>query len=83
MHSEWQKMLAGELYNPLDPELVLARDRARNLCKDLNDTREAEQEQRRRILSDLLSAGGDDVWMQPPFYCDYGSNIFLGKKMFL
>ena len=48
MRSEQQKMLAGELYDPLDPILVHARDRARDLCLDLNATREAEQEERRR-----------------------------------
>jgi acetyltransferase-like isoleucine patch superfamily enzyme len=36
----------------------------------------------RRILIDLFSAGGDSVGMQPPFYCDYGSNFELGKRVF-
>ena len=82
MRSEREKMLAGELYNPLDPELVRARDRARDLCQDLNATREAEHERRRGILRDLFGKGGDTVWMQPPFYCDYGSNIELGERVF-
>jgi len=82
MPTERQQMLAGELYNALDPELVVARDRARDLCQDLNATRERDREERRRILQELLGAGGDDVWMQPPFYCDYGINILLGKKCF-
>jgi maltose O-acetyltransferase len=82
VRSERDKMLAGELYDPLDPELVLARSRARDLCRDLNATREDRQEDRRRILQALLGAGGVDVWMQPPFFCDYGSNIRLGKKCF-
>ena len=82
MRSEREKMLAGELYDPLDQELVRARDRARDLCQDLNATREAQQEERRRILRELFGAGGEEVWMQPPFFCDYGSNIFLGKKCF-
>jgi maltose O-acetyltransferase len=82
MPTEREKMLAGQLYDPLDPELVRARDRARDLCQELNATREAQQEERRRILRELFGAGGDDVWMQPPFFCDYGSNILLGKKCF-
>src|SRR6187455_929922 len=82
MLSEWQKMLGGELYDPLDPELVRARDRARDLCQDLNATREAQQDERRRILRALFGAGGESVWMQPPFYCDYGSNIVLGERVF-
>src|SRR5882724_5103560 len=75
-------MLAGELYAPLDRELVRARDRARDLCQDLNATREAQQYERRRIVRELFGAGGDTVWMQPPFFCDYGSNILLGERVF-
>jgi maltose O-acetyltransferase len=82
MKSERQKMLAGELYDPTDAELVVARTRARELCQQLNATPEAEQDWRRRILSELLGAGGDTVWMQPPFFCDYGSNIELGERVF-
>ena len=80
--SEHQKMLAGELYDPLDAELVERRGRARALCQALNLTREAEQTERRRILRELFGAGGDSVWMQPPFFCDYGSNIELGERVF-
>jgi maltose O-acetyltransferase len=82
MRTEREKMLAGELYDPLDPELVAARTRARDLCQSLNATREAEEEVRRRILVDLFGKGGDTVWMQPPFFCDYGSNISLGTRVF-
>ena len=80
--SERSKMLAGELYDPLDPALVAARERARDLCQSLNATREGEQETRRRILVDLFGKGGDTVWMQPPFFCDYGANIELGERVF-
>src|ERR1051326_6000697 len=80
--SEKEKMLAGQLYDPLDPELVRARERARDLCQDLNATREADREARRRSLQELFGRGGESVWMQPPFFCDYGSNILLGERVF-
>jgi len=80
--SERSKMLAGEMYDPLDPELVAGRERARDLCQALNATREGEQDARRRILSQLFGTGGESVWMQPPFFCDYGTNIFLGERVF-
>ena len=75
-------MLAGELYDPMDPELVQGRERARDLCQALNATREADTDERRRILVALFGKGGDSVWMQPPFYCDYGENIELGERVF-
>ena len=80
--TERQKMLAGELYDPLDSELVAARERARDLCQNLNATCESHQTERRQILTELFGKGGSTVWMQPPFYCDYGSNIELGERVF-
>ena len=82
MKSEREKMLASELYDPTDAELVAGRERARDLCQALNATHEGEQEERRRILRELFGTGGDSVWMQPPFFCDYGSNIELGERVF-
>ena len=78
MATEREKMVAGELYDPLDAELVAARSRARGLCTALN----ASLEPRRQILQELFGKGGDSVWMQPPFYCDYGGNIELGERVF-
>jgi len=82
MPTEHEKMLAGELYDALDPDLVAARNRARDLCQDLNASREGDTELRRSILREMFGSGGDTVWMQPPFFCDYGSNIFLGERVF-
>jgi maltose O-acetyltransferase len=81
MKTEKAKMLAGELYDPLDPELSRERQRCRDLCKRLNDSREDQQEERCRILADLFGYS-TDVWIQPPFFCDYGFNIPLGSKVF-
>lgn len=82
MATQREKMLAGELYDPLDPELVAARVRARELCQRLNTAPAADDAERRRILCDLFGRGGDSVWMQPPFHCDYGTNIELGERVF-
>ena len=82
MPSEREKMLAGAPYDPFDPDLVAGRERARDLCQALNATRESEAEARRTILRTLFGRGGDTVWMQPPFFCDYGTNIELGERVF-
>lgn len=82
MRTEREKMLAGELYDALDPDLVAGRTRARDLCRALNASREAEEEVRRDLCRQLFAEGGDSVWMQPPFSCDYGSNIELGERVF-
>jgi maltose O-acetyltransferase len=81
MKTEKAKMLAGELYDALDPELCRERQRCRDLCKGLNDSREDQQVERRRMLDELFGYP-NDAWIQPPFFCDYGTNIALGTKVF-
>lgn len=82
MPSERDKMLAGEPYDPFDAELVARRAHARELCRALNTSGEADQGSRRDILRRLFGAGGDSVRMQPPFSCDYGENIRLGESVY-
>lgn len=80
--TEMEKMLAGQLYDPNDPVLVGARWQARALTKALNSSDEEQLEERARILSELLGSLGDGTVIQPPFYCDYGFNIHLGRSVF-
>lgn len=80
--TEREKMLAGQLYDALDAELVGQRDRARDLCGVLNATRESDRDIRRSVLTQLFGRGGDSVGIQPPFYCDYGANIVLGERVY-
>ena len=80
--TERERMLAGELYDPLDPELSTARRRARDLVKALNDSRDDEADRRAALLKELFGSMGEGVWIEPPFYCDYGTNITLGDKVF-
>jgi maltose O-acetyltransferase len=82
MKTEKDKMLAGDLYDPLDAQLTDERTKARLLLKELNDSREDQPEERSRILKQLIPDAGEGLWLQPPFYCDYGSNIKVGEKVF-
>lgn len=81
MTTEKDKMLAGELYLALDPQLTAERNHTRDLLQAYNATREIESEERSRILRELLGYE-NDAWIQPPFYCDYGTNIKLGKGVY-
>ncbi len=80
--TEKEVMLAGELYDPMDLALSQARRRARDLCQELNNSADADEVNRRRILTELFGAGGGSAQLQPPFYCDYGTNTFLGERVF-
>lgn len=75
-------MLAGELYDALDKQLSDERLKTRLLLKKLNDSSENEAGLRAAILKELIPDAGPGLWLQPPFYCDYGSNIQTGEKVF-
>ncbi|HAA26860.1 MAG TPA: maltose acetyltransferase [Cyanobacteria bacterium UBA8553] len=81
--TEKQKMLAGELYRSTDSELVAQRQSARRLTRLYNSTTEQEQERRSQILFELFGAAGLTIEIEPPFYCDYGSNIFAGDGFYM
>ena len=82
MKTEKEKMLSGELYDATDEVLSDERMRARLLIKELNDSREDHSDERARILKSLIPNSGIGLWLQPPFYCDYGTNIKIGDKVF-
>ena len=81
--SEREKMLAGELYRANDAELERERLRARELTARYNATEPGRRGGRRSLLGELLAAVGEDAWIEPPFYCDYGWNVTLGARAFL
>ena len=81
--TERDKMLAGDLYSADDPELTQARMRARRLMRLFNASREDELELRASLLRELCGNIGANVWIEPPFYCDYGSNIYFGDNIFI
>ena len=82
MESEKGKMLKGELYNPFDPQLVRERLRARELCMAFNSTSPDEMDERSRLIRELIPESGQGVFIEPPFFCDYGCNITLGDMVF-
>jgi maltose O-acetyltransferase len=82
MRTEREKMLAGEPFNAMDAELVEARKRARRLCHQMNTADPDDGELRASIIRELFGKTEEYAIVQPPFHCDYGSNIYLGRLVF-
>ncbi len=71
-------------YSPVDPfqkELVAARKRAKQLCRAINAL-DADQTKARKPLYQQLFAQVSSAYIEPNFFCDYGSNIFLGERFY-
>ena len=82
MGREKERMLAGEAYDPSDPELRRERQRARDRCRQYNETAQTETDRRDRLLTELFGAVEDDATVLPPFHCDYGYNVGVGDDFF-
>ena len=83
MASEKERMLSGQLYNAYDSYLVAERKQARSLLHRLNITDYGNQVEYSKIISELLPNCPSDILIEPPFFCDYGCNIYAGNSVFL
>jgi maltose O-acetyltransferase len=81
--SEKDKMLAGELYRPADPELLADHQRTQRLLAQYNAISVGEGDDRMALLRRLLGSVGDGTVIKPIFVCDYGYNIRLGRNAFV
>ncbi len=78
--TEKEKMLAGELYDAGDKELITRWHLAKQLMKEYNLTDSENKEQLNGILTQLLGSKGENVWISAPFFVDYGENIHIGNN---
>lgn len=81
--TEQERMLSGGLYLADDPELLAARRRCRDLLYHYNQTPWDKPKQRASILRALLGGMGEGVFVEPPFRCDYGRNLYLGDRVYV
>ena len=75
-------MLAGQHYDAADPQLVKERLACRQLLHQFNHSVPSQGSERKAIISNLLGSHGEKVYVEPPFYCDYGSNIEAGNNFY-
>ncbi len=81
--TEKEKMLAGDFYDSRDPELLTLYHTARKLLLEYNNLDSRLTGERERILNELFEYRGSGVWVETPFFCDYGKNISIGKNTFV
>ena len=81
--TEKEKMLAGEVYSALDPELIKELMTTREVLYEYNSLRPSETQRMKEILKGLFGhVADDDFLINQPFRCDYGKQISIGKRFF-
>lgn len=81
--TEWEKMVSGQPYDAYDPDLKKLRQEARILTGEMNRLDETEIDRRYEILRELFGSMKNQAHIEPPFHCDYGKNIHVGKNLFI
>lgn len=77
-----EMMLSGMLYDSRDEELRGDAARSRQLTRLFNNTTEEQQEYRISLLKKLFGSVGEHIYIEPPFRCDYGCNIYIGDGFY-
>ena len=81
--TEKEKMLAGEIYSAIDPELIEELMATREVLYEYNSLRPSQTQRMKEILKGLLGhVADDDFLINQPFRCDYGKQISIGKRFF-
>ena len=82
MRTEREKMLAGEVYDACDPELLEDLNRVKVLCQQYNNLLPTDFAARNKMIREILGQADEDTFINQPFYCDYGKHIRVGKRFF-
>ncbi|MDE5619429.1 MAG: sugar O-acetyltransferase [Ruminococcus sp.] len=80
--TEKEKLQAGELYNGNDRELVTDRTSVKKLCMEYNSATYNDFQKKERLLGRIIAFKGENTWIEPNFFCDYGYNIILGDNFY-
>lgn len=76
--TEYEKMIAGELYRPADPELRRLSRHSSDVCFEFNHTKENRSD----LFQELFGSAGEHLYIEQGFYCDYGCNVFVGENFY-
>ncbi len=79
---EEEKIMAGVLFCPADPELKKMKLRTHNLNLDYNKTYEDETEERAGLIAEIVGEIGENGFLQGPIFFHYGKHTKIGKNFF-
>ncbi len=82
--NEKEKMLSGQWYDAnYNPELVEQRYHCFDLCFELNQIKPSDIEKKNEVIQKIMGYLPQGLEIVTPFSCDYGTNIHLGKNVFI
>ncbi|WP_349361879.1 maltose acetyltransferase domain-containing protein [Paenibacillus sp. RC343] len=82
MATNKENMLEGKLYMAGGKELAKDSKKSRMLTRLFNYSTEEQQEYRVELLKQLFESTGQEIYIEPPFRCDYGCHITVGNQFY-
>ena len=82
MTTEKEKMLKGEMYVGFDAELLKERMHAKKLMHQINVEEFVRTPRCLSLIRELVPHAPANLHIEPPFYCDYGYNIYCGENVY-
>lgn len=80
--TEKERMLSGKLYIARDEELARDNRKSRMLTRLFNNSTEDQLKYRVELLKELFESTGKNIYIEPPFRCDYGCHISIGNNFY-
>ena len=81
--TEKEKMLSGQIYSAIDPELSGELIETRRMIREYNSIDPGDKKWLYAVISRLLGSIGDErIIVVQPFFCDYGKHISVGRRFF-
>lgn len=80
--TEYEKMISGQMYNPLDKHLMKLRQSAREQIYQFNTSKPKSLKKRTKILKKLFGSTGKNIYIEPNLRVDYGCNIHVGENFY-
>lgn len=80
--TEYDKMISGQVYSAVDPQLLENLNACKDLCWEYNMIRPTDLKTRNEKLLQMLGQADGDTFINQPFLCDYGKHIRVGKRFF-
>lgn len=80
---EIEKRAAGYLYDAnYDEEICRQRLACADMCYEYNRLRPSDLDGQRELLRRMFGGIKGNITIVPPFYCDFGYNIFVGENFY-
>ena len=81
--SERDKLHTGELFLPMDPAILEEQQARQDLLWEYNQTKPSQQKERTMLLQKMLAECGEDVYIEAPFYANWGGfHCHFGKGVY-